>query len=369
MSALITTPLTEYEIELGAKMVPRAGWNVPLSYPEGIVAEHRHTRTLCSVFDLCASGKLRVAGEGAAAALDGWFARPVADLEPGRCRRNLLLNEKGGVLGAPLVARMAEEDFLLLAEPEFDAGGLGRIRELCAGRGVETLDLTRLLAQLALAGPKSRVVLDEELHVHDLPDYGCVRTVEVDGFRAIAVHAGSTGEDAFSLLFNLDYADQLWDLLLETEPVMPAGYGARESLRLEMGFPACGSELTAEFTPAESGLGTLLHPEEPREFIGRAALGSRFPEQRLFGVRLDGRRAAREGALVLNARDEVIGRVTSGSFCPSLDTAAALCRLEAACVEPEELLRFEVSGAVLTGKIAPLPFYDGGSAPGEWWLP
>ena len=344
MGALITTPLTEYEIELGAKMVPRAGWNVPLAYPEGIIAEHRHTRTHCSVFDLCASGKLRVAGAGAAAALDGWFARPVADLEPGRCRRNLLLNEQGGVLGAPLVARMGEEDFLLLTEPEFDAGSLSRIAGLCAGKGVETQDLTRLLARIALAGPKSRAVL-ETLNVRELPEYGCAGSVEVDGFRAIAVHAGSTGEEAFSLLFNLDYADQLWDLLLETEPVMP------------------------EFTPAESGLGALLHPEEPREFTGRASLGSRFPGQRLFGVRLDGRRAAREGTLVLNARDEVIGRVTSGSFCPSLDAAAALCRLEASLVKPGESLRFEVTGAVLTGTVVPLPFYDGGSAPGDWWLP
>ena len=368
MGALITTPLTEYEIELGAKMVPHAGWSVPLSYPEGIVAEHRHTRTHCSVFDLCASGKLRVAGKGAAAALDGWFARPVADLEPGRCRRNLLLNEEGGVLGAPLIARMGVEDFLLLAEPEFDAGCLSRISGLCAGKGIETQELSRLLARLALAGPKSCAVL-EELGVRELPDYGGVRTVEVDGFRAIAVHAGSTGEEAFSLLFNLDYADQLWDLLLETDPVMPAGYGARDSLRLEMGFPACGSELTPEFTPAESGLGTLLHPEEPREFIGRAALGSRFPAQRLFGVRLEGRRAARAGSLVLNARDEVIGKVTSGSFCPSLDRAAALCRLEAALVKPGESLQFEVTGAKLTGTVVPLPFYDGGSAPGEWWLP
>ena len=368
MGALITTPLTEYEIELGAKMVPFAGWNVPLSFEEGIVAEHRHTRTLCSVFDLCASGKLRVAGKGAAAALDSWLARPVADLLPGRCRRNLLLNETGGILGAPLVARMGEEDFLLLAEPEFDAGSLARIGELCAAKGIETQDLTRLLARLALAGPKSREVL-EELGVRELPGYGAVRTVEVDGFRAIAVHAGSTGEEAFSLLFNLDYADQLWDLLLETEPVMPAGYGARDSLRLEMGFPACGSELVPEFTPAESGLGMLLHPEEPREFIGKAVLGSRFPDQRLFGVRLDGRRAAREGALVLNAHDEVIGKVTSGSFCPSLDVAAALCRLEAALVKPGEPLRLEVSGAILTGTVVPLPFYDGGSAPGDWWLP
>ena len=367
MGALITTPLTEYEIELGAKMVPRAGWNVPLAYPEGIIAEHRHTRTHCSVFDLCASGKLRVAGAGAAATLDGWFARPVADLEPGRCRRNLLLNEQGGVLGAPLVARMGEEDFLLLTEPEFDAGSLSRLAGLCAGKGVETQDLTRLLARIALAGPKSRAVL-ETLNVRELPEYGCAGSVEVDGFRAIAVHAGSTGEEAFSLLFNLDYADQLWDLLLETEPVMPAGYGARDSLRLEMGFPACGSELVPEFTPAESGLGALLHPEEPREFTGRASLGSRFPGQRLFGVRLDGRRAAREGTLVLNARDEVIGRVTSGSFCPSLDAAAALCRLEASLVKPGESLRFEVTGAVLTGTVVPLPFYDCGSPPGHWWL-
>ncbi|MBS1371031.1 MAG: glycine cleavage system protein T [Lentisphaeria bacterium] len=368
MSALKTTPLTEYQIELGAKMVPHAGWNVPLYYPDGIIAEHRHTRAFSSVFDSCASGKIRVAGPGAAAALDNLFARPVADLETGRCRRNLLLSETGGILDCPLLVRMAEEDFLLLTDAGSSAGDLAWISGRLAGREAEAQELTQLLAQLDLEGPKSREVL-EAIGVRDLPEYGCCSTLGVDGFRAIAVHAGSTGEDGFSLLFNLEYADQLWDLLLETEPVMPAGIGARDSLRLEMGYPACGHELTQEFTPAECALGMLLHPEEPREFIGKGALGSRFPDKRLHGVLLEGRRAAREGTLVLNGNDEVIGVVTSGCFCPSLDAAAALCRLEEACVKVDEPVYFEVTGAKLPGSLVALPFYDGGSAEGDWWLP
>ena len=257
MGALKTTPLTGYEIELGAKMTPRAGWNTALYYPEGIIAEHRHTRSACSVFDLCSYGKLRVAGKEAAPALDTLFARPAADLGIGRCRRNFMLSETGGVLSLVLMLRMAEDDFLLVSDTGSAAGDLERISAHIAGRDAEVQELTPLLACLGLEGPEARKVL-ESFAAGPLPEYSCCGTVEIDGFRAIAACAGATGEEGFRLLFNLEYADQLWDLLLETEPVMPAGFGALDSLRLEMGYPACGRELTAEFSPLDSGLGDLV---------------------------------------------------------------------------------------------------------------
>ncbi|AVM44743.1 MAG TPA: hypothetical protein DFL85_07110 [Lentisphaeria bacterium] len=369
MGALKTTPLTGYEIELGAKMTPRAGWNTALYYPEGIIAEHRHTRSACSVFDLCSYGKLRVAGKEAAPALDTLFARPAADLGIGRCRRNFMLSETGGVLSLVLMLRMAEDDFLLVTDTGSAAGDLERISAHIAGRDAEVQELTPLLACLGLEGPEARKVL-ESFAAGPLPEYSCCGTVEIDGFRAIAACAGATGEEGFRLLFNLEYADQLWDLLLETEPVMPAGFGALDSLRLEMGYPACGRELTAEFSPLDSGLGDLVRLDDARSFPGRQALLNRKQRHVLAGLLLETRRAAREGTLVLNAAEEVVGVVTGGSFCPSLETAAALCRLDLACMQPPgSELWCEVTDARLPGRIAEPPFYRGGSAKGDFFLP
>lgn len=364
MGALKTTVLTEYEIELGAKMAPRAGWNTALYYADGIIAEHLHTRSACSVFDFCSHGKFRVAGKGAAALLDALFARPTLDLAVGRCRRNLLLSDAGGVLDAPLVLRMAADDFLVVTGAETSVVESARLAAAAVGTA-EFQDLTLPLACLGLEGPETAAVL-AALGAKTLPDPGCCGTLEIDGFRAISVRVGSTGEDGIQLLFNLDYADQLWDLLLETEPVQPAGFGAFDSLRLEMGYPVCGRELTPEFSPFDSGLGELVRLDCPRDFPGKTALLARKQTHGLIGLRLETRRAAREGALVMNGKEEIIGTVTSGCFCPSLETSASLCRIELECLPEEGAKLFcEVTDARLPGTVSGLPLYRGGSAEGE----
>lgn len=368
MGALKTTVLTGYEVELGAKMTPRGGWNTAFYYPEGIIAEHLHTRSACSVFDLCSAGKFRVAGEGVAAALDALYARPSADLAVGGARRNLLLSETGGVIDCPLVVRMAETDFLVLSAAETAAAEFARLSAAVKKRA-EIQDLSLLLACLGLEGPEAEEVL-AALGAEGLPEHGCCKSLEIDGFRAIVLRAGSTGEDGFRLLFNAEYADQLWDLLLETEPVKPAGFGALDSLRLEMGYPACGHELTAEFSPFDSGLGSLIRLDDPREFAGKAALLARKPTHALIGLLLETRRAAREGVLVLNEKEEVVGKVTSGSFCPSLEASASLCRIDLGSLPGEGGKLFcEVTDARLPGEVRPFPFYPGGSAKGGFFLP
>lgn len=368
MGALKTTVLTGYEVELGAKMTPRGGWNTALYYSEGIIAEHLHTRSACSVFDLCSDGKFRVAGEGAAAVLDALYVRPSADLAIGQARRNLLLARTGGVVDCPLVLRMAETDFLVLSGAETAAAEFAWL-SAAAGERAEVQDLSQHLACLGLEGPLAEEVLDT-LNIEELPEHGRCKTIGIDGFRAIAVRAGSTGEDGFRLLFNVEYADQLWDLLLETGPVMPAGFGALDSLRLEMGYPACGHELTPEFSPLDSGLGALVRLDDGREFTGKAALLAAQPAHALVGLVLETRRAAREGVLVLNEKEEVVGKVTSGSFCPTLEASASLCRIDLECLPGEGAkLLCEVIDTRLPGVITGLPFYSDGSAKGEFFLP
>ena len=363
MSALKNTPLVEYHIELGAKMTPFAGWNMPVQYPGGILSEHRHTRKYCSVFDICHMGEFRIAGPKAVGAMDGLLARPCLDLPVGKCRYNLLLNDDGGVLDDLIVYRMAEDDLMIVVNAGNIASDMNWIEHHLPLDGAEFHNLSDLLAKLDLQGPQSAEVLGKlGVDPATLPGYFHWKSLEIDGIRCIVSRTGYTGELGYEIYFNAEYTDQLWDLLLSTEPVAPAGLGARDTLRLEMGYSLYGHELLRERTPIECGLSSLLQLDSPREFIGKAALLERRPERKQVAVKLDSRRAARAGNEVLNAKEERIGVVTSGAFCPSLDCAAALCSIdvEIPCAVGDTLW-FDVGNTKLSGTVAELPFYRAGS--------
>ena len=328
MSALKNTPLVEYHIELGAKMVPHAGWNMPQQYPEGIIAEHRHTRAACSIFDNCHMGEFRLAGPGAVAFADRLTARPLADLPVGRCRYNLLLNEAGGVIDDIIAFRMAEDDFFWVVNAANTAVDAAWIKAHLPESGVLFQDLSADLAKLDLQGPKSADVLGAlGFDVAQLPAYFHWITADVDGIRCIISRTGSSGELGYELFFDEEYADQLWDLLLSTEPVMPAGLGARDTLRLEMGYPLHGHELQPEWSPFDSGLGEWLDPAAEREFIGRDALRKRLQTRQAVGVKLDSRR--------------------------SIDVECA--------VSPGVRVLLEAGAAKLPGTVEKLPFHHAGT--------
>ncbi len=357
MDALKNTPLVEEHMALGAKMVPFSGWNMPVQYPGGILSEHHHTRNKCSLFDISHMGEFRVAGAGAAAALDGALLRPSGDLRIGACRYNLLLNENGGVLDDLIVYRMEEEDFFLVV----NAGNIATDAAALRGRLPETLefqDLSPELAKLDLQGPESaRVLAAAGLKPEELPGYYRHCMAEIDGVRCILSRTGYTGELGFELYFRAEHAVRLWRLLLGIAPVRPAGLGARDTLRLEMGYALYGHELDDRRTPFDCGLGGFFKPEEDRSFVGRGALLAAVPARQLRAVRLNGRRAARAGARVFSADGTEIGRVTSGAFCPTLGAAAALCDLEATAAVPEGTpLLLETGSVQSPGTVTAVPF-------------
>ena len=333
MSALKNTPLVEYHIELGAKMVPHAGWNMPQQYPEGIIAEHRHTRAACSIFDNCHMGEFRLAGPGAVAFADRLTARPLADLPVGRCRYNLLLNEAGGVIDDIIAFRMAEDDFFWVVNAANTAVDAAWIKAHLPESGVLFQDLSADLAKLDLQGPKSADVLGAlGFDVAQLPAYFHWITADVDGIRRIISRTGSSGELGYELFFD------------------------------EMGYPLHGHELQPEWSPFDSGLGEWLDPAAEREFIGRDALRKRLQTRQAVGVKLDSRRAARGGGLVLNEKEEIIGVVTTGAYCPTLDKAAALCSIDLECaVKPGDRVLLEAGAAKLPGTVEKLPFHHAGT--------
>ncbi len=356
MAALQKTELHEYHLELGAKMVPVAGWTLPLHYSEGIITEHRHTRSGASVFDRGFTGKFRLAGAGAAAALDSLLLYAVSRLTAGDQQRNVLLRDDAGVLDELTLLCMASDDFLLLLNLE----SLSLVRPWLEQHLPQTLplqDLSAGLACLLLTGPAAAAAMTELGPAEtELPRQNRWSKLALDDITGIVVYHDFLGEEGWLLLFNAEYTDQIWDLLLDTEPVEAAAIGAYDSLRLEAGRPIFLHELHTEWSIADCGI--EAPPADNRTFPGKTALATRRPTRQLTGVRLDTRRASRPGSAVLNEKEEKIGVVTSGSFAPSLDCAVALCSLELAVpVIPGDRLILEAGDAKLPGTVVELPFY------------
>ena len=359
---LLETPLAAEHVALGAKMVPFAGWNMPVQYAGGILAEHKHTREAVSLFDICHMGEFRVKGQGSAEALDRALARGVADQKTGVCRYNFLLNEAGGVIDDLIVYRIAEEEFFIVvnaARREIDFATLAkRLPDGCA-----ITDDSDITAKLDLQGPfSSEVLVSLGVPEEALPAYYHFTHVTINGLNVLLSRTGYTGELGYELYFSADKAVAMWRTLLACEGVKPAGLGARDTLRLEMGYPLYGHEMNEETTPMEAGFGAMLKLEEnSREFPGSEVLRKAAPRRILTGLVLEGRRAAREGCAVL-LNGIAVGKVTSGTFAPSLERAVAMAYLSPEAVQSSDAV-FEVdTGRVrIPAKIEALPFYKNGT--------
>lgn len=358
------TPLVECHKLAGARMVPFSGWNMPVQYSDGILAEHKHTREKVSLFDICHMGEFRITGEGALEALDAIFARPVFNQRVGLCRYNFLLNEAGKVMDDLIVYRLAEEDFFIVV----NAGTRPADSEMIQSQLPEDVvfeDISDLTAKLDLQGPLAADILAKAgLEISDLPNYFNWSEVEINNIPVLLSRTGYTGELGFELYFDADKAVDMWNYLLSFEDVKPVGLGARDTLRLECGYALYGHELTDEYTPLDAGYAPMLKLEDfpDRKFTGRAALEAVPAANKLIAITLEGRRAARAGADVLNTDDEKIGIVTSGAFAPSLGAAIAMAYIDAGeNVELGSEVKLSAGRATITGKITDLPFYKEGS--------
>jgi len=355
------TPLQQKHLELGAKMVPFAGWNMPVQYPAGILEEHRHTRTQVSIFDICHMGEFRISGNGAAVALDAIFPRPVLSQKPGSCRYNFLLTESGTVIDDLIIYRLAEEEFYIVVNAGTREGDATCLQERLP-RDINFSDESETTAKIDLQGPGSAAILAGlGLIKEDLPRYYHWIQTELENIPVLLSRTGYTGELGFEFYHPADASEELWDLLLSQPEVKPAGLGARDTLRLEMGYPLYGHELDLATTPLEAGFGPMLKWDNGREFTGASALRSSSPQKQLVGIELDGRRAARAGTEI-HASGEKIGEVCSGTFSPSLEKAIALAYITANVpAEPGMKLELAVSRTMILGQIAELPFYQDGS--------
>ncbi len=361
---LRSTVLCDEHIGLGARMVPFAGWNMPVQYKTGILAEHQHTREQISLFDICHMGEFRVFGPGAREALDRLLARPTFDQPYGSCRYNFLLNEEGGIIDDLIVYYLGEDDYFIVVNASRIGVDAEQIRKHLPD-GVMFVDISDETAKLDLQGPECAAVAAAVtgLPEADLPKYFRWAWVEINGVRVLLSRTGYTGELGFELYFPMDKAVEIWRCLLAQPNVRPAGLGARDTLRLEMGMALYGHELNTGITPLEAGYGAMLKLEEfpNRQFVGRAAMEKKGVQRHLIAIDVDGRRAAREGADVCDAEGLVIGKVTSGGFAPSLNHAIAMAYVEKPLPQGAEVF-LAAGNSTVMGKVSEVPFYKNGTA-------
>ncbi len=353
---LLTTPLTEWHAAHKAKMAPFAGFSMPIQY-EGILAEHEHTRTRASVFDICHMGEFSIQGPGARESLERLVTHDLSTLAPGRCRYGFLLNHQGGILDDLIVYCLGPDDYFLVvngARIESDRKWL----EEHLGPATPLADISNQTAKIDLQGPSSLEALEQVLPGpwRSLRYFGFTKSLFA-GSPLMVSRTGYTGELGYELYLSSSLALDLWERLVAHPLVKPAGLGARDTLRLEMGLPLYGHDLDEMHTPTEAGYGMLL--TNLAEYIGKGK--DKTVRQRLLGLTLDGRRSAREGNAVLTARGEPVGRVTSGSFAPSLGYSIALAYVEAEKSEEEEYL-VDTGRAQLPAKRSEMPFYKQGTA-------
>jgi len=354
------SPLHLAHQALGARMVPFAGWEMPLLY-QGIAEEHRAVRERCALFDVSHMGEIEVRGPRAEAVCQRLTVNDVGRLRVGDGQYTFLCNERGGVLDDLIVFRLGPERYLLVVNAANTEADLVWIRGR-ASEGAEVLDRSPDFALLALQGPEAEPAL-RALTPLDLPALRPFTAIEapVAGVRVLVSRTGYTGEDGFELMAATTDASAVWVAVLEAtrrRGGLPAGLGARDTLRLEAGLPLCGTDMSAETTPLEAGLGWVVKLRKG-DFVGREALAeqaARGLTRRLVGIQLEEPGIPRHGYRVWR-NETPIGQVTSGTKSPTLGSFIGLAYVATDAAAPGTAVAVEIRGRRLPARVVHRPFY------------
>lgn len=356
---LRSTPLDAMHRALGARMVPFAGYCMPLHYEPGILAEHLHCRGHAALFDVSHMGQATVAGTGATAALEALVPGDIAGLGRDRQRYTLLLNEAGGILDDLMIARHGEDRFLLVVNASRQEEDFRHIAASIPDS--MRLDVLEDRALLALQGPEAAAVLARLNPEAATMRFMASRALDLAGIACIVSRSGYTGEDGFEIALPADRAVELAERLLADPAVAPAGLGARDSLRLEAGLPLYGQDIDELTSPAEAGLTWTIGKRRRMawDFPGAPAIRDQLdigPHRRLVGIRPDGRAPARAGTLIVADDGTGAGTVTSGGFSPSLNAPIAMGYVRKDLAADGTPLFLTVRGNNLPARVVPLPF-------------
>ena len=342
------SPLDAQHRVLDAKMVPFGGWDMPLAYPSGTLAEHAACRTGAVIFDVSHLGTVRVEGPKAFEQLQSCLTNDLSRIAPGRAQYTHLLDESdASVLDDIIVWWVSDEVFDVMP----NASNTDRVVAAIGG-----IDTTSTRAVIAVQGPQARATVATFCQEAAAVKRFTVEEVQVCGFSCIVAGTGYTGEDGIEIAVPNEGAAVVWDALRDAGAI-PAGLGARDTLRLEAGLPLHGHELGEGITSLQAGLEWVVAWNKP-DFRGKTALASekeRGVARRLGGISIPGRRPARDGTLVLDASGSEIGFISSGNFSPTLGHCVAM-----AFVEPTtkvgDTVSMDVRGTLIAGVVVVTPF-------------
>jgi len=360
---LKTTPLNDLHVSLGAKMVPFAGYNMPVQYPLGVLKEHLHTRSDAGLFDVSHMGQAELTGDDVAAALETLVPGDLKGLKPGQIRYTLLLNDAGGIIDDLMVTRPAEagkeNTLYLVVNAACKDGDFAHIAAKLQGRA--TLTRHGEAALLALQGPKAAATL-----AHFIPAAAAMpfMTSGVASFDDIPVRlfrSGYTGEDGYEISVPAASAEKVARALLAHPGVQPIGLGARDSLRLEAGLCLYGSDIDTTTTPTAAALNWVIGPRRRAEggfpgadkILGEIKSGA---ARKRVGIKPLGKAPARAHTAIQDGTGKAIGEITSGGFGPSFNGPVAMGYVDTAFAKVGTPLTLIVRGQPLPAEVASLPF-------------
>ncbi len=367
--ALKRTPLYKHCLNDGGRMVPFAGWEMPVQF-SGLIKEHHAVRNNAGLFDISHMGVLLLEGNNPKDILQSLVPSDLHRIGPGEACYTVLLNENGCIIDDLIVYDLGQtnkniENLLLIINAGCTARDIAWLKQNLEPANITVSDAKSGKALMALQGPKSMQILETitTTSLQNLPRFGhrklAINKMEDEGSESIFIsRTGYTGEDGFEILAQSQTATSIWTKLIKAG-VSPCGLGARDTLRLEAGMHLYGNDMNSQTTPFEAGLGWLVHLEMPTNFIGRDALEQQTEQglkRRLVGLTIQGRGIARNGYQVLH-KGLKVGEVTSGTWSPTLRKAIALAYIPTELSKINSSVEIDIRGTQYAATVVKLPFY------------
>lgn len=356
----LKTPLYDCHVQSRGKMVPFAGYLLPVQYETGVITEHMAVRKAAGLFDVSHMGEVMLTGKDALSNVQHLVTNDCGQMYDGQVKYSPMCNEAGGVVDDLLVYKLNRDKFLLVINAANRFKDVEWIKKNLFGK-VEFKDISEEVAQLALQGPRSGEIMRKLADSGDLPVkyYSFVEKGMAGGIPCLISKTGYTGEEGYELYCKPEDAVSLWNALMDAgseEGLIPCGLGARDTLRLEAAMPLYGHEMDDTISPLETGLGFAVKMNK-EDFIGKSGIEARGElKRKRVGLDITGRGIAREKCPVF-FEDKEVGITTSGTHCPYLGRPAAMALLDVNCTKPGTKLEVEVRGKRITAQVTELPFY------------
>ncbi|MBC7907981.1 MAG: glycine cleavage system aminomethyltransferase GcvT [Rhodospirillaceae bacterium] len=355
---LLTTPLDALHRELGGKMVPFAGYAMPVQYPAGVLTEHLHTRKDAGLFDVSHMGQVVIEGTAPAAALEKLVPGDVIGLGIGKTRYSVFTDANGGILDDLMISKLSDTKLFLVVNAACKNEDFAHLKAGLPGLDVRMLDDRALLA---LQGPKAAEAMASVAPEAAAQGFMSIAEYTVAGIPCLVTRSGYTGEDGYEISVPADRAEELARRLLSIDGVKPIGLGARDSLRLEAGLCLYGSDIDTTTTPVEGSIAWIMgkRRREQGGFPGAAVIQQQLTEgsaRKRVGIQPEGRAPARAHTQITDLDGNVIGEITSGGFGPSADGPVAMGYVPKAFAAEGTKIKLVVRGKALDAHVAKLPF-------------